>query len=92
MTAPRQPDPPVVIRSEERSIVLKWYPGTGGAWKYLLQARHLEGLEGLGALAHVGNRPSSSGVTRKKAWGVATGKDKGGWTTVYEGVDSTVKV
>lgn len=92
MTAPRQPDPPVVIRSEERSIVFKWYPGPGGACKYLLQARPLEGLDGIGALAHVGNRPLSSGVARKKACGAATGEDKGGWATVYEGVDSTAKV
>ena len=49
MTAPRQPDPPVIVRCEQRSVVVKWYPGSpGGAHKYRLQARLVEGLDGIG--------------------------------------------
>lgn len=50
MTAPRRPEPPVIIRCEQRSIIVKWYPGSpGGAHKYRLQARLVEGLDGIEA-------------------------------------------
>eukprot|EP00752_Nemacystus_decipiens_P016176 g14468.t2 len=50
MTAPRRPEPPVIIRCEQRSIIAKWYPGSpGGAHKYRLQARLIEGLDGIEA-------------------------------------------
>lgn len=50
MTAPRRPEPPVVIRCEQRSIIVKWYPGSpGGAHKYRLQVRLVEGLDGIEA-------------------------------------------
>lgn len=100
MTAARRPESPVIVRCQQRSIVVKWYPGTGGAYKYCLQARLVEGLDGVGALIEAtrtaggGGGGAAGGTTggRRKAWG-ATGTDgDGGWVTVYEGVDSTAKV
>jgi len=59
MTAPRRPEPPVVVRCEQRSVVVKWYPGSpGGAHKYCLQARLVEGLDGIGT-AHNNNMPAA---------------------------------
>lgn len=102
MTAPRQPEPPVIIRSQRRSIVVKWYPGIGGAFKYHLQSRLVETLDGVGALAEatrlvggVGGVAGRWAGRRKKAWGEGGDEDNdvgGGWATVYEGVDSTAKV
>lgn len=106
MTAPRRPDPPVIIRCEQRSIVVKWYPGSpGGAHKYRLQARLIEGLNGIGTIHNTAitttksNRTSASagggggGRKRRSAWGATDGTGGGAeWVTVYEGVDSTAKV
>lgn len=105
MTAPRRPDPPVIIRCEQRSIVVKWYPGSpGGAYKYRLQARLVEGLNGIGAIhdtaiakrtrtcASAGGGGGGGGRQRRSAWGAADGTGGGAeWVTVYEGVDSTAK-
>ncbi|CAN0529893.1 unnamed protein product, partial [Ectocarpus sp. 12 AP-2014] len=85
MTAPRRPEPPVIIRCEQRSIVAKWYPGCpGSAHKYRLQARLVEGLDGIGAmhnnksvLATTDNnranttRGRGTGGNRRSAWGAA---------------------
>lgn len=100
MTAPRRPEPPVIIRSHRRFIVVKWYPGAGGACKYHLQSRLVEGLGGVGALTDatrmVGGGGSGGvggvGGRRRKAWGEGGDGDPIGWVTVYEGVDSTAKV
>lgn len=101
MTAPRRPDPPVIIRCNQRSIVVKWYPGAGGACKYRLQSRLVEGLDGVGALADATRLVGGSGGglaglgngRRRKAWGEGGDGDTAtGWVTVYEGVDSTAKV
>lgn len=92
MTAPRRPESPVIIRSHQRSIIAKWYPGAGGAYKYHLQARLVEGLDGIGALTYANRAVGGSGGGRRKAWGVKAGNGDGRWVTVYEGVDSTAKV
>ncbi|CAN0215034.1 unnamed protein product, partial [Ectocarpus sp. 12 AP-2014] len=92
MTAPRRPEPPVIIRCEQRSIVAKWYPGCpGSAHKYRLQARLVEGLDGIGAmhnnksvLATTDNnranttRGRGTGGNRRSAWGAAEGGGGGG--------------
>ena len=65
MTAPRRPEPPVIIRCEPRSIIVKWYPGSpGGAHKYRLQARLVEGLGGIEA-TH--NNYNAAKVTEHRA-------------------------
>lgn len=105
MTAPRRPEAPVIVRCEQRSVVIKWYPGSpGGAYKYRLQARLVEGLDGIGAALHNPGGASGAatsggcgvgGKKRRSAWG---GAGEGGgeagdeWVTVYEGVDTTAKV
>lgn len=91
MTAPRRPEPPVIIRPQLRSIVVKWYPGAGGSYKYHLQARLVEGLDGIGAMAEA-NRTATASGGRRRAWGATGGDGESGWVTVYEGVDSTAKV
>lgn len=92
MTAPRRPETPVIVRANQRSVVIKWYPGAGGSYKYHLQARLVEGLDGIGALTTDAKRATSGGG-RRKAWGATTGGGvDGDWVTVYEGVDSTAKV
>lgn len=99
MTAPRRPESPVIIRSQQRSIIVKWYPGTGGACKYHLQAQLIEGLDGVSALGGFHRAGGDSGGRggdgyRRRAWGVMAGGADGekDWVTVYEGVDSTAKV
>lgn len=91
MTAPRRPEPPVIIRCEQRSIVAKWYPGCpGSAHKYRLQARLVEGLDGIGAmhnnksvLAMTDNNRASTargrgtGGNRRSAWGGIEGGSGG---------------
>lgn len=96
MTAPRRLEPPVIIRSHRNAVVLKWYPGPGGAYKYHLQSRAIEGLGEGGAVADI-NWAGSGGdgvggvYRRRKAWSEG-GEGSGGWVTMYEGVDSTAKV
>lgn len=93
MTPPRRPESPVIIRCHQRFIVVKWYPSAGGAYKYNLQARLIEGLDGIGALTDATRSAASAGGGgRKKAWGVSAEDGDKGWVTVYEGVDSTAKV
>ncbi|CAM9655225.1 unnamed protein product, partial [Discosporangium mesarthrocarpum] len=94
MTAPRQPESPVVVRTQRSSVVLKWYPGVGGSAKYRLQSRWVEALDGAGALS---GRPHGHGTGKGASGGLGGGTRKAwgegeGWTTVYEGVDNTVKV
>jgi hypothetical protein len=60
---------PVVVRTEAKEAVLKWYPGEFGAYKYLLQQRFVESLDAIGA----------DGRTKP----VAASEEE--WTVVYEG-------
>lgn len=85
MTAPRRPEPPVIIRCEQRAIIVKWYPGApGGAHKYRLQARLVEGLDGTDA-AHDNNNNNmvkateySRASTAGAAGGVGAGRGGAG--------------
>ncbi len=71
MTAPCRPEPPVVVRCEQRSVVVKWYPGSpGGTHKYRLQARLVEGLDGIGTTNT--NNNTATATDRNRAGTAAT--------------------
>lgn len=63
MTAPLRPEPPAVVRSDSKEVVLKWYPGRGGSHKYVLERLFLESLE-------MGPESAGGAGKDKKGWEV----------------------
>lgn len=45
-TPPLPPFPPVCVNAEPRRAQLRWYPGSGGAHKYILEKTLVEALPG----------------------------------------------
>lgn len=79
MTAPCRPEPPVVVRCEQRSVVVKWYPGSpGGAHKYRLQARLVEGLDGIGTAHNNNNMAAATDCNRAGTAAAGSGGGGGG--------------
>merc|ERR1712023_356290 len=76
ITAPSKPEGPFVIYREPKAVVLKWYPGEGGAHKYILQSKFIDTLD-----AQARGAPAR-----------AHGQADDSWKIVYEGRENTVKV
>ena len=67
----------MVVRTEAKSAILRWYPGQYGAQKYVLQQRFVESLDTI----QLADTPLGTTTTKVKPSSVADDE----WTTIYEG-------
>ncbi|GBG25712.1 Calmodulin [Hondaea fermentalgiana] len=85
-TAPETPRQPVVVEAGPRHFRVKWYPGFGGAHRYVLEAMLVERLPDERVPA--GNK---SQVSRTKQRGPIPPTERQ-WITVYDGKDTLALV
>ncbi len=82
MTSPSRPSAPCVVRIDSKFAVLKWYPGEGGAHKFILEYLYVEKLESGGNIEK---------MTVVKAGG-ATSRRNREWSVVYKGSDNVMNI
>mmetsp|Transcript_22515 Transcript_22515/g.67567 ORF Transcript_22515/g.67567 Transcript_22515/m.67567 type:complete len:350 (+) Transcript_22515:3815-4864(+) len=86
-TAPTTPTAPVIARAESKAVVLKWYPVTSGADKYILECRFVDTLDD-----HKSNLADASrcvGITRQRTLTTTSVSE---WKVCYEGRENTVRI
>lgn len=81
-TAPETPRQPVVIEAGPRHMRVKWYPGVGGAHRYVLEAMLIERLP-------LDQAPATTSGTlpKSKKRGPVPASERQ-WVSVYEGKDT----
>jgi len=73
------PTAPAIARTESKAVVLKWYPGTSGADKYVLECQFVDTLDDHKSTAHVSRQRSL----------VACASE---WKVCYEGRENSVRI
>ena len=92
MTPPEPPTEPIVIAVTDRRVTLKWYPGRGGAHRYVVYAAPVgQAL----SEQRLNSSSSSSSRSGRGAKGGKGGKGSGSgrgsgpqWSKVYEGAEN----
>jgi hypothetical protein len=95
MTAPRQPTRAARVQCGAKWAKLQWYPGAGGAHRYLVQRKFVEALpgsshagRGRGGGGSKGAGGGSSSARRGGPGGSGSGAEASEWVTAYDGCDT----
>lgn len=88
-TAPASPSAPRVVRVEPKAIVVKWYPGPGGARKYALESRLVEVLDEIAFRDYATKARRATRSTQATRYRITA---NAGWKIAYEGKENAIRI